>query len=154
MCPNIDVKSIFYIAAVIPKPGEKPFKLLSKEDEKHYFSGISYDEEKSALVISGQEKLLNAFAQDADNQERKIILESATSEPSLIAEGVVNYDFEKWHKVDKYYVFTQRDIVIALESQKKITKQFAFKSSLELDSGNLPIITRKKELANFILRHN
>jgi len=45
ICP-VNIKSLIFVAATIPFPGEKAFDLLEARDDEYYFSAISENKER------------------------------------------------------------------------------------------------------------
>lgn len=145
-----DLEAIVYVAAVIPLPGEKPFELLSKKDEQNYFAGIEFVKNESSLKIKNKQDFLKAFAPEADEEARKLALQSAVSEPALIAEGKVSYELNKLKSIRKFYVHTRQDKIVSHESQKKTVSRLDFVKVYQLDSGHLPMLTKTQELATIL----
>lgn len=150
VCSSIRISKIIYLAAVVPLPGEKPFDLLSKEDEGNYLKGIEFNEKKMSLDILKQEKFISSFSADASSKQKIEIMKSAVSEPALIGEGKLRFPIKKLKDIRKYYIHTLSDKIISYESQLKITKRLKFNQKYHLKSGHLPMITRDKELAKII----
>lgn len=149
-CPEVKIEKLIYVAAVIPFPGEKPFDLLSKEDEKYYFQGIQYVEKTDQLKIVNEEKFLQSFSADANQEQRKLILETATTEPGAVGIGKLKFPLRKLKDGKKYYVYTQKDKIISLASQKKTTSRLSFHKTFSLDAEHLPMATQSERLATVI----
>lgn len=149
-CPEVKIGKVIYLAAVSPKAGEKPFDLLSKADEGNYFAGIDYIKEQGELRVVRENDFLSSFSQDANDFERKFIIKNAVSEPSIVAENILDFDTQRLNDIEKYYIYTTKDKIISLQSQKKIAKRMNVTRSFVLDSGHLPMITKTRTLIKIL----
>ena len=150
VCPRINIKGVLYISAVMPRNDQKVFQMLSKKDEENYFSGISYIKEEESLSISSNEMFISSFAGKVNKDQRDLILRTSNAEPAKIGEGVVKVDDSKLIKLKKYYIYTTDDKIISYKSQLKITSQFKFEKTFEMNSSHLPMVTRPIEVAGII----
>ncbi|MEH6346976.1 MAG: alpha/beta hydrolase [Bermanella sp.] len=151
VCPQLKVERIIYLASVSPLTGEKPFDKLNKEDEVHYYKGVSYEESSGLMVISNQDAFVEAFSSKQNSQLKKIILDSAVNEPAYIADGVVKMNKEKFSVIKKFYIFTKNDKIISLASQHKIEKQLKTIKTSTINSGHIPMITHPENLVSTLL---
>lgn len=150
LCPDNDLKKIIYITSVSPFNGETAFELLSKQDDKHYFSGINYNKAAGSLEISNLDNFTQAFAPNATSLEKDWLKQHAVNEPSRLGSDSMKLDKEQFSKLKKYYIFAKNDKVISLKSQQKIAARMDITNSFTLDSGHLPMLTHSKELANIL----
>ncbi len=152
LCPSLKIKKIIYVSAVIPFPGEKPFDLLSKADERNYFQSVKLNKKKKLLEVNDHEKFLEFFAPEALEEKdlREEVLKSLTSEPANISQDLVQYSLSVLNSIKKYYVFTTQDKIVSLESQKKTASRFRFEKTFQIESGHLPMITHTDRLEDII----
>lgn len=150
ICPSININRIIYLASVSPIQGEKAFDQLSKSDEEHYFSGIQYDKSNSLMVISDQQKFGRSFTSQEDKLDS--LSAYAVDEPSKIADNPISYNKKKLDSIKKFYVFTKKDLIISLESQKRIAERIDTVKTSELDTGHIPMITHPNNLASVLLQ--
>ena len=151
ICPNLMVQRIIYLASVSPLAGEKPFDKLSKEDEVHYYKGVSYEESSGLMVISNQDAFVEAFSSKQDSPFKKSILKSSVNEPAYIADGLVKMNSTTYSAIKKFYIFTQHDKIISLASQHKIEKRLKTIKTSTINSGHIPMVTHADELVNALL---
>ena len=150
ICPEKNIKSIIYIAAVAPVDGDTPYSLLSKVDEDNYFSGINYDDSSGWMIINNKDSFVSVFTNSESIAIKDKIMRQAVNEPAIIGEGVVHYDSEYFSKLNKFYIHTKFDKIISIESQKKITSKIDIERSAVLDTGHLPMISSPELLASEI----
>ena len=152
ICPNINVERIIYLASVSPLTNEKPFDSLSKADEENYFEGVSYEEKSGLMMISNEDAFVESFSSIANSPLKNSILASAVNEPAYIADGVVNMDSKKYAAIKKFYIFTQQDKIISMDSQVKIAKQLKPIKTSTINSGHIPMITHPDELVSALIQ--
>jgi pimeloyl-ACP methyl ester carboxylesterase len=152
ICPNINVERIIYLASVSPLTNEKPFDSLSKADEESYFEGVSYEEKSGLMIISNEDAFVESFSSIANNPLKNSILAAAVNEPAYIADGVVSMDSKKYAAIKKFYIFTQQDKIISMDSQVKIAKQLKPIKTSTINSGHIPMITHPDELVSALIQ--
>lgn len=150
ICPEKNIKGIVYVSAVVPLDGEKPYELLSKNDEDNYFKGVSYDDNTGWMVINDKDVFIDMFTSSGSLEVKREIMEQSVNEPAIIGEGVVHYDNEYYSRLDKFYIFAKFDKIISIESQKRIAGRIHLKNSTVLKSGHLPMLTSPEKLARAI----
>ncbi len=151
ICPSVEVDRIIYLASVSPLKGEKPFDLLSKEDETNYFKGVGYDENTGLMIINNKDAFVESFSSNSNPSQREAILTSSVSEPAYIADGIVNNDIKKFSAIRKFYIFTEQDKIISMASQVKIEKQLKTIKTSSINSGHIPMITHPDDLVSILL---
>ncbi|BCL70098.1 hypothetical protein TUMSATVNIG1_20570 [Vibrio nigripulchritudo] len=147
ICPSQSIKSITYITSVAPLVGESAFASLNADDEKHYFKGVSYNENNHRMEIRDWTHFNATFAQDASSSQTKQLRKLAIDEPAHIGEEAVKYGKAELDRISKHYVFANQDKIISLESQLKIANSLNVHSVYSLQTGHLPMLTNAKELA-------
>lgn len=152
ICPNKNIKSIIYIAAVAPVDGDTPYSLLSKADELNYLEGIQYDDKSGWMAIRDNDLFVKNFTNSQSSKIKRKVMEQAVNEPAVIGEGVVSYDTEYFATLNKFYIYTQFDKIISLSSQKEIAGRIDIKDSGVINSGHVPMISAPELLASEIKR--
>ena len=150
ICPVENIKTIIYVAAVVPVKGDKPFSKLNALDEENYFKAIHFDEETAWMVINDEASFVSVFTNSRSDEIKKLIFSQAVNEPAMIGEGVVSYDEEVFSEISKFYIYTKQDKIISLESQKAITANLNIKNHAVIDTGHLPMVSEPKMLSSKI----
>jgi len=149
ICPQENLESIVYVAAVAPLNGDTPFSRLSKVDEENYFKGVSYDE-SGWMIIDDLDKFTDVFTNSKSKIVKNEIISQVVNEPAVIGDGVVRYSLSEYSRLNKLYVYTRFDKVISLSSQKTISRSIGPNNEVILDSGHVPMITEPVKLSNEI----
>ncbi|PCJ12053.1 MAG: alpha/beta hydrolase [Gammaproteobacteria bacterium] len=150
ICPTKNIKNIIYVAAVAPVHNDKPFALLNSSDEENYFKGVSFDEESGWMIISDRDSFVSVFTNSISNEIRTLVLSQAVNEPAITGDGVVSYDAAYFSKINKFYIYTKKDKIISLKSQKTIAEKIGLKGHVIIDTGHLPMISSPLKLASQI----
>lgn len=151
ICPQVKVERIIYLASVSPMKGEKPFDRLSKQDEKNYFKGVSYNEASGLMIIKNPDEFVQTFSSSNSIPVKKEVLKLSVNEPASIAEGIVQYDSETFLGIKKFYIFTELDQIISKASQVKIEQQLTTLKTSSINSGHIPMITHPEKLVPILL---
>mgnify|MGYP002700308706 CR=1 FL=1 len=150
LCPKSNIKSIIYIAAVAPIDGDTPYSLLSKADESNYLKGINYDDNSGWMVINNKGLFVSTFTNSESTAIKDTIMRQAVNEPTIIGEGVVNYNADYFSTLNKFYIHTKFDNIISIESQEKIASKIDLDRSITIDTGHLPMFSSPVLLASEI----
>lgn len=151
ICPSTNIQKIIYLAAVVPASGEKPFEKLSKEDETRYLNAVAYDAHTESMKIFDQSIFWRSFGVDPSATHVGDLKDQSVDEPAAIGEGLVELDSESFSKPKKFYIFTKKDQIISLPSQRLISAELDLADSAVIDSGHAPMITNPKEVAAAIM---
>ncbi|MGH1438726.1 MAG: alpha/beta hydrolase [Cellvibrionaceae bacterium] len=152
LCSEVNVQSITYITSVAPLQGQTAFELLNKKDEENYMASMRFDESTHRMHIKDQVLFSDYFAQDANAQQKEVLISTALAEPAHIGDEVMMLKPELFAKIKKYYVFANQDKIITLESQIKIAGQLDLQAVYALDTGHSPMLTQAKPLAQILNR--
>ncbi len=145
-CPDKVVRA-FYLAAVVPLEGEKPFDLLDKADQPAYLKAVAFT--KTAVKPKG----LNTFLKAMDGKiELKTISKGTKvySEPLTTSSEVVSTNKDRFEKIPKVYIQTSEDKIISVASQKKYIERTHFEKVLTLPTGHLPMFSNPQAVAQAI----
>lgn len=154
VCPEITPEKIIYLAAVVPLDGERPFDKLSKIDEENYYRGVMYDEAGGLMQINNPEGFLASFVSESLDDNSTLgsdIMKGAVDEPAAIGDGVVALDIPRYRSVEKYFIFTSKDKIISLATQKSIAENIELVDSGVVDGGHLAMIVNPKSVSRILL---
>lgn len=150
VCPDENISSIVYLTAAAAQDGETMISMLSKKDKQHYLSGVSLDKETGWMVITDNKKFTHSFATDPTPEQAAELLKYAVDEPAVTGQGKVKLPAEEYANIDKYYIFTEDDQIISLESQKTIAANIELVDEAQLATGHTPMVTAPEELASVL----
>lgn len=150
ICPNSNVQSIAYVAAVAPVSGAKPFSLLSKQDDENYFKAVDYDKKSGWLKIKDAGLFASMFTNAKSSEIKREVVSLAVREPAAIADGKAEFAADKFARIKKLYVYTLEDKVISLASQRKIAASVAPDSEVVMNTGHVPMLTQPQQLSEIL----
>lgn len=146
------ITSIVFLAAVMPHAGKAAFDALSEIDGENYFSGITEDKEASLLRIIDMSNFVDAFAQDANDEQRQLIEENSVDEPLKIGGQAVDYETSWLNSIRIAYISTQFDKIIGKMTQDNIIKSHArIEKVYTIPAGHLPMVTAPKLVAEALV---
>lgn len=145
------ITGLVYIAAVVPSPGTSAFEDLSKEDEEWFSKCASLDTSKKLWVLSPNAPLHEAFMADVSRDFANIYQAFFVNEPSLIGDGIVQYDQEIFKAIPKIYIETTEDRIITIATQRRIQSKQNLKNIFSLKSSHSPFFSQPASLASILI---
>ena len=142
VCPT-KIKQLIYVSAVVPLKGEKPFDRLSARDQKEY---------GKAVVMSKTQitpKSAQAFFRVTDATFKF----SKKEAPPLYKESMglihepVEYDEAAYLAIPKSYIFTERDAVVSMETQRGYVERAGITVTAGVQTGHFPMYSNPEALA-------
>ncbi|MGV3739842.1 MAG: alpha/beta fold hydrolase, partial [Gammaproteobacteria bacterium] len=115
-CPQ-QIKALVYIAAVVPFPGERPFDVLSDQDNHNFDVSAPLDNNTGLSIPDRKAPIQTLFMADAQPEEAQRAILNMVPEPIIFAYNVLDYNLETFQKFPKYYIKTSNDFIISPESQ-------------------------------------
>jgi len=152
ICPNINLQSIVYVAAVAPVNGAKPFSLLSKQDDENYFKAVDYDKKSGWLKIKDAEIFASMFTNAKSAEIKSEVVSLAVQEPAAIADGKAEFAADKFAQIKKLYIYTLEDKIISLASQRKIAASITPDSEVVMSTGHVPMLTQPQQMSEILDR--
>jgi pimeloyl-ACP methyl ester carboxylesterase len=149
ICPD-KILGFIYVAATIPFPDEKPFALLTADDDEYYFKAVKEDMPAKMFKITDQMQFIQGFAQDAIEKDIAVLNKQMQDEPMLPSQTLVRFDLEQFQKTPKVVIHTVLDRIITLPTQKKYSERLKNTKITYVNSSHLPMLTRPYELARAI----
>ena len=146
ICPE-KVSKIIYVTAVVPLNGERPYDLMEKRDESNYSKVVVFKQDR--VEPKNKRAFLRAMAQDFDQRAKPPVI---YSEPTKTSGTIIKFESEDFDAVPKAYVFTENDLIVTLDTQKKYPARLDIKETYTLPSGHLPMLTKSDELSDVILK--
>lgn len=144
------VRSLIYVSAVIPQPGEGVFDALSDEDNKHYEQCGALDDEGKTYVLKGEAECRRVFFPDILGFQAAPFYATMVPEPASIGGSRADYSVTAIASIPKTYVFTQDDLIISKATQQKITQKARLSRQHTLQSSHTPFFRLHSQLAGLI----
>jgi pimeloyl-ACP methyl ester carboxylesterase len=141
------IGKIIFVASTIPFPMEKPFALFGEEDDKHYFRGVTLNEERGMFEITSPEEFAQAFAPEAKAKE---VLALAKDEPMAPSEEKLNFSLKELQIRKKLIIITTEDKIITPATQMKYAARLQNAKIAKLQAGHLPMLVKPGELAQMV----
>jgi len=149
-----NVKSLVYVAAVVPLSGETAFDALDPKHDVNFAKCVTPEPESRLFRLNRKGPLESSFLADVrplDSDLADSAVAGMVSEPMGIGTTPLRYDEERFAKIPKYYVETIQDQVVSIETQRKYQARTAFTKVYSLESSHSPFLSRPKELATILL---
>ena len=148
------IKSLVYIAAVVPWPGERPFDLLSDRDNAHFDLSAPLDNATGLSNPDPQAPIKDLFMADASVEDAKDAIHNMVPEPIIFAYNTLDYDLAQFQHMPKYYLKTSHDLIIEPASQDKFIQRQTMQHVITLHSSHCPFISQPTYLARILIDIN
>lgn len=148
------IKSLVYIAAVIPWPGERPFDLLSDQDNHHFDLSAPLDNATGLSNPDDKAPIQALFMADADETAAEQAIHNMVPEPIIFAYNKLDYDLLQFQHIPKYYIKTTQDLIIEPASQDKFIQRQAMQQIITLNSSHCPFISQPANIARILYEIN
>ena len=145
------VKSLVFLAALLPKDGDS-LKSLSGSDEDSLLNAPGNLMFSSSMLTASIDDDAKAeiFANDADGAQRDAIVASLIREPAAPLDDAVTLTPERFGKAEKHFIKTLRDNAVSPELQDEVIATTNIVKVHELDTGHAPYVTQPVKLAEQI----
>lgn len=145
------VKGLVYVAAVVPLNGETAFQDLSNQDNENFDKCAILDAENNIFQINFNGPIKEMFMADASIIQANQVIHSMVPEPASIGSDTLHYDKQIFDAIPKFYIETQNDKIISLETQKKIESKIKFKKIYSIKASHSPFLSQPKLLGNHLI---
>lgn len=144
------IKSLVYVAAVVPLNGEQVFQMLSPQDNANFDRCATLDESTSLYKINPTGPIKEMFMADASRAQSERAIHYMTDEPSHIGDGTLHYDTEKFKAIPKFYIKTLNDKIISAETQTAILSKVKMEETYSMSTGHSPFVSQPQQLGKYI----
>lgn len=144
------IKGLVYIAAVVPWPGEKPFDLLSDQDNKNFDLAAPLDTLTGLSIPNDQAPIHQLMMADASSEEAQHAISNMVPEPIIFAYDTLDYNLMAFNQIPKFYIKTLNDVMIAPASQDFFIHRQAMNKIHDLPTGHCPFISQPELLGDLL----
>ncbi|PJD93958.1 MAG: hypothetical protein CK424_01515 [Legionella sp.] len=136
------IRGLIYLAAVVPWPGERPFDMLSDQDNKNFDLAAPLETKTGLSIPDTQAPIHQLFMSDADPAQAQQAIQTMVPEPIMFAYDILDYNLEAFHHIPKFYIKTLNDVMISPESQERFIQREPMNRVIELPTGHCPFISK------------
>ncbi|MCE7060216.1 alpha/beta fold hydrolase [Dyadobacter sp. CY343] len=147
------IEKLIYIAAFIPANGQSLLDLASTDSTSKLFPALIPSADGLTQDIK-PENIVPIFAQDANEEVKKLLLDKRRAEPSKIFPDKATVTAANWAKVDKYYIFTKRDNTVGPGLQKRMVAAAKITKTTTIDSDHSPFLTKPDVITELLMANN
>lgn len=149
VCPE-KIKGLIYLAAVLPWPGERPFDLLSNQDNQHFDLSAPLDMSTGLSNPDPAGPIRALFMADADANIAQRVIANMVSEPIIFAYNILDYNMQMFDQIPKYYIKTTQDLIIEPASQNTFIRRQPMNKVFVLNSSHCPFVSQPDHLADIL----
>ena len=144
------IKGLVYIAAVVPWPGERPFDLLSDQDNKNFDLAAPLDNTTGLSIPDPQAPIHHLLMADATPDEAQHAFVNMVPEPIIFAYDRLDYNLLAFNQIPKFYLKTSNDLMISPASQDKFLHRQTMTETWTLNSGHCPFISQPNQVGKIL----
>lgn len=144
------INALVYIAAVVPWPGERPFDLLSDQDNKNFDLAAPLDNTTGLSIPDSQACIHSLLMADATDEEAQHAFANMVAEPIIFAYDRLDYNLLAFNQIPKFYIKTSNDLMISPVSQDKFLNRQTMTEIWTVNSGHCPFISQPNQLGKIL----
>lgn len=144
------IKGLVYIAAVVPWPGEKPFDLLSDQDNKNFDQAAPLDNATGLSIPDAQAPIHQLMMADANSEDAQHAISNMVPEPIIFAYDTLDYNLMAFNQIPKFYIKTLNDVMIAPASQDIFIRRQTMNQVHTLPTGHCPFVSQPEPLGDLL----
>ncbi len=135
------IAKLVYLAAYLPKDGETLQALAAQDADSHIgpVIGVDVDAGTASLPLEG---LGDIFCADCPAPALAALEANYRDEPLAPFGAPVRVTEQNWGRVPRYYFYTANDHAVSPALQQAMTAGVPFVSTLTLDTGHTPSLSR------------
>ncbi len=155
VCPE-KIKSLVYIAAVVPLNGETAFSGLNEKTKANFGKCVTPDIDHKLFRLTGDKAVLeSAFLQDVrakDPQLADLSVASMVDEPLLIGNSPVQFPQSLYDALPKFYIKTTEDQVVDPTNQEEYIAKVQMTKTFVMHTSHSPFLSEPKDLAENLIK--
>ena len=144
------IAGLAYIAAVVPRSGEKAFDMLSSQDGENFDKVTRLDNAAGVYQINYEGPLKAMFMDDANETQVKRAINNMVPEPIRLGDETLQYDQAAFDTIPKFYIQTTMDKIISPDTQQKFILRNKFKKIYTMKTSHSPFISQPKLLGQYL----
>ena len=139
------IKALVYLAAYLPKDGQKLLDLAMTDSDSHSGKNAKIDE-KNGIADIPKEFLQDDFLADGSPDALARLQANYRPEPLAGFIAPVKTTAANWGRVPKVYVYTKQDHAVSYSLQQKMTAGVSFASTVTLDTSHSPFLSQPAQV--------
>ena len=145
------INGLVYVAAVVPLNGETAFQDLSNQDNANFDKCATFDAKANVVQINYNGPIKEMFMADATSIQSEQAIHNMVPEPANIGNETLHYDKHVFDSIPKFYIETQNDKIISLETQKKIEAKIKLNKIYSMQTSHSPFLSQPKLLGMYLI---
>ena len=147
------IEKLIYIAAFVPGNNQSLLE-LSLTDSTSLLPAALIPSADGLTQDIKPENIVPIFAQDANEEVKKLLLEKRRPEPTKIFPDKATVTAANWGRVEKYYIFTKRDNTVGNNLQKRMVAAAKITKTTTVDSDHCPFLTKPDIITELLMANN
>jgi pimeloyl-ACP methyl ester carboxylesterase len=143
------IDRLVYLAAYVPKDGEKVLDIANTDAASHIGKAIAVDPTHGLAGIP-KDKLGDIFCADCSPAQLSSLIEHYRDEPLPPFVTPVHSTAENWGRASKFYIFTKEDHAVSYDLQQRMTANVKWTGTATLPSSHSPFLSATDALANVL----
>ncbi|MBC7887301.1 MAG: alpha/beta fold hydrolase [Ferruginibacter sp.] len=144
------IAQLVYVSAYLPANGEDLQSLSATDGGSLIGPNLIFAPDYSTATIK-PEFVVKVFAQDIDEDVKKLVIDKHKGEPLAPFQGKVTLTGANFGSIPKYYIQTLKDVGVSTANQQKmIDANGTIKKVYKLDCGHSPYFARPVELTKIL----
>jgi pimeloyl-ACP methyl ester carboxylesterase len=145
------IEKLVYLAGFVPANNQSIFDLTSMDPNSQFGPNLTFSPDGATAMIAN-EKIMQVFAQDGNDQVKQLLIENNRPEPIAPQAEKITLKNPGFASIARYYIHTNKDHAITIDLQKKMVATAGIKNVYTLESGHCPMLTNPDEVTSILLK--
>jgi pimeloyl-ACP methyl ester carboxylesterase len=141
------IDRVVYLAAYVPKDGEKVLDIAHSDAASHIGQVIVVDMQHGIASIP-KDNLGDIFCADCSPTALSSLIAHYRDEPLPAFVTPVHSTPENWGSARKFYIFTKEDHAVSYDLQQRMTADVSWTGTATLDTSHSPFLSETDALAD------
>ncbi len=147
---NRKVKHVVFVAANIPRSGATALDVFPDEVRDRNIAAVTTQAEHDAIPLKALEGMfVPVFCNTCTPEQTQYVL-SQSFFPEPVCAVTTRMNWDDYPPIGLSYVVCQRDKTLTVDQQYHLAAHLGIRHLPEIDSGHLPMISHKEELARIL----
>jgi len=144
------IEKLIFIGAFVPANGQSILQLAATDQSSLFGPALIPSSDQLSLGMKLTD-LAPVFCADGSDAVKQLLIANYRSEPSIPFGSVATITAAKFGSVDKYYIYTSKDMAIGLANQQRMAKSAGITKVYTIESSHCPFLSKPDELTTILI---
>jgi Predicted hydrolases or acyltransferases (alpha/beta hydrolase superfamily) len=144
------IDKLVYLAGFVPANDQSILDLTMMDPGSLFGPALTFSADGATASIAN-DRIVSVFAQDADAQVQKLLMDNNRPEPIAAQADKIFLKNPAFAGVPKYYIETKQDHAITIDLQNKMISAAKITNVYSVNTGHCPMLTQPDQVTQLLL---